>query len=466
MCGVIGILGNTTPEDAAKLLLLLTHRGQDASGLLWRENGEYHNAKAMGSPAEISAPPTKTNMLLGSTRYPTSGRRVASESDLDTFVGPFQVGDVTLTHNGNVTNVASLSDREYDCDCEFLAERLAAHLEAENGSLPKAFKKLEAEADGAFSLVGIYSDVMFAYRDSRGFKPLVFGRTAERTVIASESTVLDMARVPLERDVYPGELLVFSSQGKMESYSVVQNETHSHCFFEYVYFAHPAATIENKLVYDVRFRLGRSLARTFEKLGLDPPDYVVPVPDTSRPAAQAMAEALSVPMREIILKNRYLGRTFITRTPEERNDMARSKYIYLDDKIRGKNIVVVDDSIVRGTTARMIVADLRRRGVSKVYFAVTCPPQTHACYYGIDIATDKELIAASSDVDSIAEYIQADALIYQEVQSIENAIGLKDLCYACLDGHYPTEHARAIRDRIRGRENLGDTRDYERDFIQ
>ncbi|MGQ4911045.1 MAG: amidophosphoribosyltransferase [Candidatus Thorarchaeota archaeon] len=464
MCGVLGIIGRSTLREAKEKLLLLTHRGQDASGLLWVENGEVTTSKTIGAPAGLVVGDKVVTQVLGSTRYPTSGKRVGSESDLDTFVGPFTSGEVSLTHNGNITNMSSISKKHFDCDCDFLAERLSAHLEVAEGSLPGAFRALEGEVDGAFSLVGIHGEKMFAYRDSRGFKPLVFGRSAERTVIASESTVLNQAGVPLERDVYPGELLVFSEGGGMESYSVSQNETHSHCFFEYVYFAHPAATIENQLVYDVRFRLGRALANTFTKLGLEHIDYVVPVPDTSRPAAQAMAETLGVPMREIILKNRYLGRTFITRTQEERNAMAKSKYIYLDDKIRGKNIVVVDDSIVRGTTAKMIVRDLRARGASRVFFAATCPPQSHACYYGIDISTDKELIASSSDIDAISEYVGADALIYQEVPNLENAIGLKDLCLACLNGHYPTPHAREIRDRVASHASTGTERDYEREF--
>jgi amidophosphoribosyltransferase len=315
-------------------------------------------------------------------------------------------------------------------------------------------------------LAGFYQGLLFAYRDSHGFKPLVFGRSNELTIVASESTVLDMAGIPLERDVYPGELLVFGTKGRMQSYSISQNATHSHCFFEYVYFAHPAATIENQLVYDVRFRLGRALAQTFLKMNLEKPDYVVPVPDTSRPAAQAMAETLDVPIREIILKNRYLGRTFIVRTQEERDAMARSKYIYLDGKIRGKNILVVDDSIVRGTTAKMIVTDLRKRGAAKVYFAVTCPPQAHPCYYGIDISTDRELIASTASINAIADYIGTDALIYQEEHTLENAIGLKDLCLACLNGNYPTAHARLIRKGIQQQGSESNVRDYERGFTQ
>jgi amidophosphoribosyltransferase len=266
--------------------------------------------------------------------------------------------------------------------------------------------------------------------------------------------------------VYPGELLIFDKGATMESHSISQSSMHSHCFFEYVYFAHPAATIENQLVYDVRFRLGRALAQTFIRMNLDSPDYVVAVPDTSRPAAQAMAETLQVPMREIILKNRYLGRTFIVRNQEERNAMARNKYIYLDDKIKCKKILVVDDSIVRGTTAKMIVADLKKRGASKVYFAVTCPPQSHACYYGIDIATDRELIASKSNIEEIADFIQADELVYQEPNMLENAIGLKDLCLACLDGKYPTEYARRIRDKVQELGSTLDDRDYERDLSE
>lgn len=449
---------------ARNLLLLLTHRGQDASGLLWVDDGETAISRAIGSPDRINIEEQTSEFILGCTRYPTIGRRVASEEELDSFVGPFSSGNVSLTHNGNVTNINTLSSKNYDCDTEFLAERIACNIDASEGNLPKAFKKLESEVDGAFSLVGIVNDKLFAYRDSRGFKPLVFGRNNDTTMVASESTVLDMAGVQLERDVYPGELLIFDKGEVMESYSISQNALHSHCFFEYVYFAHPAAMIENQLVYDVRFRLGRALAQAFNKMNHSPPDYVVPVPDTSRPAAQAMAESLQVPIREIILKNRYLGRTFIMRTQEERDSMARNKYIYLDDKIKGKNILVVDDSIVRGTTARMIVDDLKRRGASKVYFAVTCPPQSHPCYYGIDIATDRELIASTANIEEIADFVQADALVYQETPTLENAIGLKDLCLACLDGKYPTEYAQRIRDKVQEQETVTYGRDYERDL--
>ncbi|MFX1482083.1 MAG: amidophosphoribosyltransferase [Promethearchaeota archaeon] len=452
-------------EAARDLLLLLTHRGQDASGLLWMNGNTMNSAKAIGRPSRIEVPAYSSKYILGSTRYPTTGHMVASESDLDKFVGPFESQGLALTHNGNVTNIKAITDTPYDCDTEFIADRLSCQLGEKDGNLTEAFRQIESEIDGAFSLVGIYNGKMFAYRDSRGFKPLVFGRTSERTIIASESTVLDMAGVPLERDVYPGELIIFDFAGSVQSYSIFQNELHTHCFFEYVYFAHPAAKIENQLVYDVRFRLGRSLAQSLIKMKLEPPDYVAPVPDTSRPAAQAMAETLRVPMREIILKNRYLGRTFIMNSQKARDSMAHNKYIYLDDKIKGKNILVVDDSIVRGTTAKMIIADLRKKGAAKVYFAVTCPPQKHACYYGIDIATDRELIASTSTIEEIASFIEADALLYQETDTLENAIGLKDLCLACLNGDYPTEHAKEIRKTIQKQVAQDFTgRDYERDL--
>ncbi|MGY5873386.1 MAG: amidophosphoribosyltransferase [Candidatus Thorarchaeota archaeon] len=466
MCGVLGILGNFQLRMARELLLLLTHRGQDAAGLLWWENGSVKSSKAMGNPGKIDVPEISPAHILGSTRYPTTGKRVASSEELDTFVGPFNVDNISMTHNGNITNMSRVSERTFDCDSEFIAERLSIHLKSTGGNLPSAFRVLDEEVDGSYSLTGLYQGKLFAYRDHHGFKPLVFGRTKDRTIVASESTVLDMADVPLERDVYPGELLIFDQNGTMESHSISQNSIHSHCFFEYVYFAHPAAKMENQLVYDVRFRLGRALAQSFLKRNLETPDYVVPVPDTSRPAAQAMAETLSVPMREIILKNRYLGRTFIVRSQEERNSMAKSKYIYLDDKIAGKTILVVDDSIVRGTTAKMIIADLKKKGAAKVYFAATCPPQTHPCYYGIDIATDSELIASTTDIDSIADFIGADALIYQEQNTVENAIGLKDLCLACLNGKYPTEHARKIRGILSNHTSTTNQRDYERDFSE
>ena len=462
MCGVLGILGDFSLITSKDLLLLLTHRGQDASGVLWSEDDRYETVKAMGSPVTLNIPNEQSNMIIGSTRYPTSGRKVSSEADLKTFVGPFNVSGLALTHNGNITNMPAVSSKSYDCDSEFITDRLAFHLKQNNQNLASAFKSLDSEVDGAYSLVGIHQGRLFAYRDPRGFKPLVFGRGEGRTIVASESTVIEMAGVRLERDVYPGELVVFGTDMSMESHAISQNETHSHCFFEYVYFAHPAATMESHLVYDTRFRLGRALASSFLKMGLETPDYVVPVPDTSRPAAQALAEELDVPMREIILKNRYLGRTFIAQNQEERGAMAKCKYIYLADKIRGKSVLVVDDSIVRGTTAKMIVADLKKHGATNVYFAVTCPPQNHACYYGVDIATDKELIASGTSLKGIANYIQADALIYQDMTSLENAIGLKDLCLACLDGEYPTEYARKIRKNIEENGASLDGRDYER----
>ena len=462
MCGVLGILGDTFLTNARELLLLLAHRGQDASGLLWSENDRYNKAKAMGSPSGIRVPSEKAAIILGSTRYPTSGRRVVSTAELDTFVGPFDRGGLALTHNGNITNMKKLTDTHYDCDTEFITDLLHDLLTENGGDLARAFKEFDQRVDGAYSLVGIYDGRMFAYRDPRGFKPLVFGRSKGRIIVASESTVLDMAGVHLERDVYPGELLIFGPGSSMESHSISQNSTHSHCFFEYVYFAHPAARIENQLVYDVRFRLGRALAAEFKRLALEPPDYVVPVPDTSRPAAQALAEELGVPMREIILKNRYLGRTFIARSQAERDAMAKSKYIYLDDKIRGKNILIVDDSIVRGTTAKMIVADLRKRGAAKVYFTVTCPPQDHPCYYGIDISTSSELIASEANVEEIAQFIGADALIYQTMDGLTNAIGLRDLCLACIDGDYPTAYARHIQEAVQAQGAVSDCRDYER----
>ncbi|MFW9954833.1 MAG: amidophosphoribosyltransferase [Candidatus Thorarchaeota archaeon] len=462
MCGVIGILGSFSLPASRDLLLLLTHRGQDASGILWSTDEGYLARKVIGNPSLLDIPDERSCLIIGSTRYPTSGRRVGSEADLEKFVGPFNVDEVALTHNGNITNMTKFTSEGYECDSEFIADRLAHHLSKSNQDLIEAFKALDREVDGAYSLVGLHEGRMFAYRDPRGFKPLVFGRSENLTVVASESTVVEMAGLNLERDVYPGELVIFGPGLSMESHSISQNETHNHCFFEYVYFAHPAATIENQLVYDTRFRLGRALARIFKKMNLETPDYVVPVPDTSRPAAQALAEDLDVPMREIILKNRYLGRTFIANTQKDRDLMAKNKYIYLQGKIRGKNILVVDDSIVRGTTGKMIVAYLKKNGANKVFFAVTCPPQIHACYYGIDIATDKELIASDTSVDGIAEYIQADALIYQDKNGLENAIGLKDLCFACLDGEYPTEFARRIRQSIEENGDSENCRDYER----
>ncbi len=463
MCGVLGILGRYELGASKELLRLLTHRGQDASGLLWISGSKFQESKTIGNPSNLSLQEKESNIILGSTRYPTSGHRVTSEERFHDFVGPFQKGRLAVTHNGNITNLRSLVHEDYECDTKFICDRLWMHLSEGDGNLATAFTRLASEIDGAYSIVGIYDGRLFAYRDSRGFKPLVFGRSAEHTIVASESTVLNMAQVIFDRDVYPGELIIFGPEKSVQCYSISQQDTHKHCFFEYVYFANPAARIENQLVYDVRFRLGRALANTFTNLQLEKPDYVIPVPDTSRPAAQALAEELRVPMREVILKNRYLGRTFIC-SVSERDSVTHYKYIYLDDKIRGRNLLVVDDSIVRGTTAKMIVNDLKRRGASRVYFAVTCPPQSHPCYYGIDISNSRELIASEADMESIRDFIGADALIYQDIDGLVNAIGIQDMCLACLDGDYPTEHARRIQKAVHSDGMQDGIRDYEREI--
>ncbi len=449
MCGVLGIKGETSLGQGKILLQMLTHRGQDASGLAWTtaDDSKVNMAKIDGYPDLIDIKEDKNvNKLLGSTRYPTFGTRTDS-SNIDLYAQPFQVktkyGTLTIVHNGNITNISSLKkERKYECDAQFIAEYLGDLINKFKGDLSLAVTAFMENVDGSYSNVGILGEQIFTYRDPKGIRPLVIGKNEEITVVSSESVVLQNMGIHDFVDVNPGELITFSNCEWVRNQ--LKQSDHAHCMFEYVYFANPTSIMEGHLVYESRIDLGRALAAKIEQANIDI-DYVVPVPDTSRPATQGLAEVIDKPVREAIIKNRYLQRTFIMKSESERSKAAKRKYLYISSYIEGKSLLIVDDSIVRGLTSKKIVKDLRALGAKKVYMAVTCPAIRFPCYFGVDFPTDDELIGSGHTIQEIKEMLDVDGVYYQSIEALKSSIGLKDICTACISGSYPTAYTSELR---------------------
>ncbi len=445
MCGVIGVCGiEIDLTQARSLLQLLVHRGQDASGLAWEQSKLHCLSKVKGQPITIPIETVTVTNVIGSTRYPTYGSR-NGEVDVNRFAQPFSVdtelGKLSLCHNGQVTNIRQLTQQEYQSDAEFITVRLG-ELINETKDLKEASSKLLKELDGAFSIVGILGDSMFAIRDPRGIRPFVYGSIGYGYVFSSESIVLQQAGVKNTSDVPPGSLMVYSDKSLTIHHLI--EEKRFPCMFEFVYFTSAASIIESRNVYTVRLELGRLLGEQLKQKGLKV-DYVIPVPDTSKTASQTISEVLGIPLRDAILKNRTSLRTFIMPGEDDRIIAAKSKYLFIDELIIDKDILLVDDSIIRGFTLKFLIKLLRERGANSVHVAITNPPTRHPCYYGVDFTTTHELIAAKvKDIDQIAQEIGADSLTYLENDNLKKAIKLPNICMACIDGNYPTPFGKEL----------------------
>lgn len=467
-------MGKTTIEETCNLLGLLGHRGQDASGIAWISSDTIDIRKVTGLPRNLvkdDFSDIETTAAIGGTRYPTFGLRTASEQ-VERYSQPFSAdtpwGHLVLALNGNITNVSQLPhfNQSYLSDTDLLADLLSQHLAQTSGDLVRSIQNLIGTIDGAYSIVGLWNGISFAFRDPQGIRPICFGRRKDGTyVIASETIVLDKAGAAFIDNIQPGELIAWRKEsGEITRHPLrAENVPHRHCFFEWIYFANPCSDIEGKSVYHVRMMLGELLAKEISKRKHLKIDYIAPVPDTSRIASQRIAELLSIPVREVILKNRYYSkRVFILNSAEARQEAIKQKYLYVPEFIAGKNLLLVDDSIVRGITAKEVVKELRNRGARKVYLAITSPPIIRPCYYGIDFATDEEVIAGNgASLADIEEEIGADEIIYQGIGDMYEAIGATDLCMACIDGRYPTSFARELREQIKNGKIPQDQVSYE-----
>jgi amidophosphoribosyltransferase len=465
MCGFIGIFG---PEgvhvapDIYEGLLAVQHRGQDAAGIITFTDA-FHVKKGLGLVIEVfnerNMARLQGNLGVGHVRYPTVG--AGHDEDAQPFHHTYPVG-VAMAHNGNVTNFRDLTDDlnrstrlNSSCDLEVILwvfqDVLAKHLREDNHiSADDVFKAVRAVFDkvqGAYSVVAtIAGHGLVAFRDPYGIKPIVFGEKTDEHgkwfACASESVVLDVNGFTPTCDVGPGEVIYVDKDRRIHQQRLVERPHHP-CAFEWVYFARPDSVLDHASVYRTRRRFGAALAEQWKAAGAPMPDIVVPIPDSSRDAAMTVAESLGRPYREGLVKNRYIGRTFIMPNQESRRTSIRRKLNPMPRELAGKDVLLVDDSIVRGNTSRRIVSMVREAGARKVYFAVTSPPLIAPCPYGIDMASKTEFVATGRTVDEIARSMDVDYLLYLDRESMNAAIRaespkLGSFCNACFTGDYPT----------------------------
>ncbi|MFH1408688.1 MAG: amidophosphoribosyltransferase [Nanoarchaeota archaeon] len=459
MCGVIGLFADSpVAKDLCSGLLVIQHRGQDSAGIGTFDE-KFHIRKGNGLVPQIlserSIAHFKGNMGIGQVRYPTIGGGCSQDAQ------PFLVNSpygILMVHNGNITNYYELKEElltknkrilESENDVEVVLNVFAdelAHQELNGLSPEQVYNAVDGvfkRVKGAYSCISIIAGKgMVAFRDPYGIRPLIMGRRGNEYAFVSETAALDYLGYTYVKDVGPGEVIFIDQQRKVHS-KTVRHEKHHPCIFEIIYFARPDSLIDKISVYKSRLRMGTELAKLWKESGFEA-DVVIPVPDTSRPAALAFAEETGIKYREGFIKNKYVHRTFIMSSQEKRTKSVKEKLNPLQLEIKGKNIAVVDDSIVRGTTSKKIVELLRETGAKKVYFISSAPPLISPCVYGIDMQTRKELIAHGKKMEEIKDYIGADGLIYQTIPGLIRACHegnpeITQFCTACFDGNYPTK---------------------------
>jgi len=447
-CGVVAIYAHPEAEKLAYLgLHALQHRGQESAGIASSDGMTLHVHKAMGLVADIFVEDVLTRLrgtlAIGHTRYSTAGDSALLNAQ------PIMVqsnkGMIALAHNGNLVNATEIRSRlegqgsifQTNSDTEVIVHLIAMSKEQ---TLPEAMADALRRVEGAFSLVMVSSDRIFAARDPRGFRPLAMGRIpAEKQdtiVFASETCAFDLIGATYERDVKPGELIVIGPEG-MTSRFYSSTQPQSSCIFEHVYFSRPDSIVFGRAVQDSREELGRQLAREAPAEA----DFVVPVPDSGVTAAMGYASESGIPFRFGLIRNHYVGRTFIEPRQSVRDFGVKLKLNPVRSLLEGKRIVLIDDSIVRGTTSRKIVRMVRSAGAREVHLRISCPPTICSCFYGVDTPSRRELIAANKSVEEIREFIGADSLAYLSLEGLKKACadGEKTTyCSACYTGSYPT----------------------------
>jgi len=443
-CGVFGVFGN---EEAAKLTYLglyaLQHRGQESAGIAATEGVQLRVERGMGLVQELFTPDVIARLpgaaAIGHTRYSTAGDTTLMNAQ--PLASDCNKGKLALAHNGNLTNALELrrslehkgSIFQTTSDTEVIVHLVAR---SKVGNLAGAIADALGQVEGAYSLLILTRDEIFAVRDPRGFRPLALGRLGDAWVVGSETCAFDLIGAEYIRDVEPGEMLRISKSG-VESIRFAPEKQHQYCIFEHVYFARPDSVVFGRPVNPTRERLGRLLAREHPTIA----DMVVPVPDSGVPAAIGYASESGIPFRMGLIRNHYIGRTFIEPSQAIRDFGVRLKLNPVRRLLEGRRVVLVDDSIVRGTTSRKIVRMMRESGVAEVHMRISCPPTVSPCHYGIDTPTKLELIGAQKSIEQIRQFIGADSLGYLSLDSLRAAVEDDDdkFCTACYTGVYPTE---------------------------
>jgi amidophosphoribosyltransferase len=445
-CGVFGIFGHPNAAELAYYgLYALQHRGQESAGIVTCHEGKFFKHHGMGLVSQVFNPKILHdlvgNIAIGHTRYSTTG--TSNLRNAQPLTVDCMRGQIAVAHNGNLTNAAKLRDElenrglvfQTSVDSEIIIMMFAQpSLNGVENTLVQTLRRIE----GAYSLVIMTEKELIGARDPFGFRPLALGRAGDAWVLASESVAFDQIQAKFVRDVEPGEIVVINEKGLVSLPAFPEHTRRAFCIFEYVYFARPDSTIAGRSVYEVRKEMGRQLAREHPVKA----DLVVPVPDSGVCAALGYSEQSSVPFEMAFIRNHYVGRSFLQPSQLIRDFDVRIKLNLIASLVKGKRVVTVDDSIVRGTTCKARVKTLKEAGAKEVHVMVSCPPHMNPCVYGIDFPDRSKLMAANHSVAEIRRYLNADSLHYLSQDGMVRATGLpKDaFCMACYDGRYPVPY--------------------------
>jgi amidophosphoribosyltransferase len=448
-CGIVGAYSRNKSINISRQiyygLYALQHRGQESAGISTYNGDEISTYRGMGLVCDVfnngNMEGIDGHVGIGHVRYSTTGKSKIENSQ--PFFCEFESGTIAIAHNGDIIN-----SMELRCELELLGYEFKSTTDSEvichlltrehikTKDMVEAIRNVTKILTGSYSLVILVNDDLFVVRDPSGIKPLSMGKLDDLTLVASETVAFDVVGASYVRDVEPGEILHINEE--IKSYTLPPEEIprRAHCMFEYVYFARPDSILDGKSVYNVRLNIGKALSREFPADA----DVVMPVPDSAITAAIGYSRESGLGYGEGLIKNRYVGRTFIMPTQTERETSVRLKMNPIKSELEGKSIVLVDDSIVRGTTSRSLVKVLREAGAREIHLRVGCPPIISPCYYGIAMATKKELIASDKEVEEIRQTLGVDSLGYLSIESLLDCIGIENgnLCMGCLTGEYPT----------------------------
>lgn len=448
-CGVFGIYGHQAAANLAYLgLYSLQHRGQESAGIVSTNGKRLYHHRKMGLVTEVfdeeSISRLKGSSAIGHVRYSTSGS--SHNKNTQPLLITYEKGELAIGHNGNLTNAKSLRQQleiegsifQSTTDTEVIVHLIARSKEQ---TFLKRIIEALTKCRGAYSLVFLTPQALVAARDPYGFRPLVLGQIDGSYVIASESAAFEIIEADYVREVEPGEVIIINEEG-LKSFKPFPRVKQASCVFEYIYFSRPDTFLSGRNVYQVRKEMGRQLAVEHPANA----DIVVAVPDSGVPAAMGYAEELGIPLEMGLLRSHYIGRTFIQPQQSIRNLGVKLKLNTIREVINGKSVVIVDDSIVRGTTSRKIIKMIREAGAKEVHMRISSPPMKFSCYYGIDTPVKEELIANTLDIDEINNYITSDTLGYLSVKGVMRAISNysefredENYCVACFKGNYPVE---------------------------
>jgi amidophosphoribosyltransferase len=441
MCGIVGISNHPQAARMAFLgLYALQHRGEEAAGIASFDGKDIHIVKESGLAVDNFNDSTMDRLqgtvAIAHTRYSTTGS--SNTKNIQPFLVTHRKKPLAVAHNGNLTNTEELYDRleaegsifQTTMDSEVIVHLLA---KTANGDLKDWFTRVLSELEGAFSLIFLVEDAIVGARDPQGFRPLVLGKLGDGYILASETCALDLTKAQFVREIEPGEIVVIRGGNIESTFFGKKASVSAHCIFENIYFARPDSHIFDDNVYQVRKRLGRQLAKEHPAQA----DFVMAIPDSGNYAALGFAEQMGIPYEIGMIRNHYIGRTFIQPSQFLRDFRVRVKLNPIRDVIQGKRVIVVEDSIVRGTTSRSRIDEIRQAGAKEIHMRISCPPIKHPCFYGIDFPSPKELIAHNKTIKEIADFIKVDSLAYLSLDGMLSVMKDKGFCTACFSGKYP-----------------------------